>query len=103
MHRKWIDFSIFLDPNKNRVIAGGKGWQTAIFSLFTMPWLYIMIGQRFVYARGKLMLENQENLTELAGKKVIDWDPEEGLQNLTETIYRLRVEWDGAEEWSARF
>jgi hypothetical protein len=49
------------------------------------------------------MLENQENLTELAGKKVLDWNPEEGLQNLAETIYRVRVEYDDAEEWPERF
>src|SRR5260221_2465373 len=37
------------------------------------------------------MLEKQENLTELAGKTVIDWDPDQGLQAPTHTIYRIRV------------
>jgi hypothetical protein len=49
------------------------------------------------------MLEHQENLAELAGKKVIDWNPEEGLQNLAQTIYRVRVEYDEKETWPERF
>lgn len=49
------------------------------------------------------MLEKQENLTELAGKKVLDWDAEEGLQNLAETMYRVRVEYDDAQAWPERF
>lgn len=49
------------------------------------------------------MLEKQENLMELAGKKILDWDAEEGLQNLAETIYRVRVVYDDAQEWPERF
>lgn len=49
------------------------------------------------------MLEHQENLTELAGKKVIDWDPGERLQNLAETIYRVRVGYGDEETWPERF
>lgn len=49
------------------------------------------------------MLEKQENLTELAGKTVIDWDPDQGLQDPTHTIYRIRVGYDGPETWIDRF
>ncbi len=49
------------------------------------------------------MLERQENLSELVGKKVIDWDPAEGLLDPAHIIYRIRVEYDGAESWDDRF
>lgn len=49
------------------------------------------------------MLERQENLSELAGKKVIDWDPDLGLLDPAQTIYRIRVEYDGPETWVERF
>ncbi|HVU70635.1 MAG TPA: STM4015 family protein [Ktedonobacteraceae bacterium] len=49
------------------------------------------------------MLEYQENLAELAGKRVIDWNPEEGLQNVAETIYRVRGGYGEEETWPERF
>lgn len=49
------------------------------------------------------MLERQENLDELAGKKVIDWDPDKGLRDLAQTIYRVRVDYDESETWVDKF
>ena len=49
------------------------------------------------------MLERQENLEELAGKKVIDWEADEGLHDLAHTIYRIRVEYDEPETWVEKF
>lgn len=49
------------------------------------------------------MLEKQENLTELAGKTVIDWDTDQGLQDPAHIIYRIRVGYDGPEAWPECF
>src|SRR5258708_5154207 len=49
------------------------------------------------------MLEKKENLSELAGKTVIDWKPDQGLQDPTHTIYRIRVGFKGPETWIDSF
>ena len=45
-----------------------------------------------------------ENLTEFAGKKVEDWDPEAGIGDPQKTVYRVRVSYDDEDEtWTDRF
>src|SRR5205823_1318610 len=47
-----------------------------------------------------------EHLTSFAGKPVVDWDPQQGVQDPQTTIYRISLPWEAGEageSWTDRF
>ncbi len=48
----------------------------------------------------------EEHVTHFAGKPVVDWDPEAGIQDPAGTIYRVSLSYDEADEghrWTDKF
>lgn len=43
-----------------------------------------------------------ENATEFDGRPVVDFDPEKGIQDVSGTVYRLRIDYDAAEAFESK-